>query len=113
MCREFCPCHSVCEPSFAPGYDPALELAQRSYEQKSALTDVGTNGQEEWADLPNDGTKCLRRKEQDLVDRIVKGTESGRYYIFIGCKVNCNPSRIRIALLTRGWVGCRQDYYDI
>jgi hypothetical protein len=76
--------------------------------------DVGTNGQEEWADLTNDWNKHLRRKEQGLVDRIVGGTESGRYYVFIGCKVGCVFARLRCAYLTSWrYVGSRQDYHDL
>lgn len=76
------------EQAFAAGYDPALELAQRSHSPKTVVADVGTDGQEEWADLPSDWNKHLRRKEQDLVDRILSGIEAGRYYVLIGCKVH-------------------------
>ncbi|KAF8583825.1 hypothetical protein K439DRAFT_1634041 [Ramaria rubella] len=77
---------SKMEKAFAGGYDPALELAKRAGTTKTIVSDVGTDGQEEWANLPNDWDTHLRRKEQDLVDRIVSGKETGRYYVFIGCK---------------------------
>lgn len=75
------------EQAFAPGYDPALELAKRSNKPHSITSEVGSDGQEDWNDSTDNWNKHLRRKEQDLVDRILNGTERGRYYVFIGCKV--------------------------
>lgn len=34
----------------------------------------------------------LRRKEQDVLDRIIHGAESGHYYMILGCKVRASPS---------------------
>ena len=40
-------------------------------------------------------TKHLRRKEQDTLDRIIHGAETGHYYMILGCKVSlrfCSPA---------------------
>ncbi|KAF8484096.1 hypothetical protein JB92DRAFT_2762690, partial [Gautieria morchelliformis] len=71
------------EQAFAAGYDPALELAKRSSAPQYLVSDDGHDG---WGDVSSDWNKHLRRTEQDHVDRIVNGTETGRYYVFIGCK---------------------------
>ena len=53
------------EQAFAPGYDPALELATHQGERSESddLLD----------DIP--WTESLRRREQDGIDRIVQGGE--------------------------------------
>ncbi|GJJ08463.1 hypothetical protein Clacol_002681 [Clathrus columnatus] len=61
------------EKAFAPGYDPALELARQSKHRHPEM------GEEPTSD-------CLRRKEQDIIDRIIHGEGNGRYYVLIGCK---------------------------
>ena len=33
------------------------------------------------------GTEHLRRKEQDFLDRIIHGSETGHYFMILGCKV--------------------------
>jgi hypothetical protein len=73
------------EQAFAAGYDPALELAKRSSTPQSLVSDDGHEGRD---DVSSNSYKHLRRKEQGRVDHIVNGTETGRYYVFIGCKVN-------------------------
>ncbi|KIY64990.1 hypothetical protein CYLTODRAFT_380101 [Cylindrobasidium torrendii FP15055 ss-10] len=74
------------EEAFAPGYDPALELAthQKRPEHKpghtdSDIEDLLLNGEEPW-------TEHLRRKEQDVVDRIIRGEEPGHYFVLLGPK---------------------------
>lgn len=52
----------------------------------------------EW-DLEGPWTQHLRRSEQDLIDRIIKGQEVGHYFILLGPKV-------RIVSALRA-VGCR------
>ncbi|KIJ51319.1 hypothetical protein M422DRAFT_65324 [Sphaerobolus stellatus SS14] len=54
------------EKAFEGGYDPALEVANAS--KTEHVSDH------------------LRRKEQDLVDRVIDGSERGRYYLLIGSK---------------------------
>lgn len=41
---------------------------------------------QEW-DLDGPWTEHLRREDQDLMDRIVKGCESGHYFMLLGPKV--------------------------
>ena len=74
---------SQMEKAFAAGYDPALELAKRS------AAPLAVHGDDHESDAISDLSKHLRRDEQDLIDRIVGGTETGHYYVFIGCKVVC------------------------
>lgn len=71
------------EQAFAGGYDPALELAKRSKVPAAAADDIHKG-----VDI-SDWDQHIRRDEQDLIDRIVNGTETGHYYVFIGCKVDC------------------------
>lgn len=76
------------EGAFSPGYDPALELAIHSAEARSQAEKDGQRpdleleigDSEPW-------TQYLRRKEQDIIDLIVKGEESGHYYVLLGAKV--------------------------
>ncbi|KIK67504.1 hypothetical protein GYMLUDRAFT_37647 [Collybiopsis luxurians FD-317 M1] len=66
------------ELAFEPGYDPALEVSRRYH-----------TGHPEQMDLDPElisWTEHLRRREQDLVDRIVKGEETGHYYVLLGPK---------------------------
>ncbi|KAF6760221.1 hypothetical protein DFP72DRAFT_883554 [Ephemerocybe angulata] len=65
------------EASFEPGYDPALELAKRHTKVKPATTDL--DPEEPW-------TEYIRRKEQDLIDLVVKGEEPGHYFMLLGPK---------------------------
>ncbi|PAV24222.1 hypothetical protein PNOK_0129000 [Pyrrhoderma noxium] len=58
------------EKAFEPGYDPALEIA--SHANASSV--------------PGVDEEHLRRKEQDLVDRIISGQEKGHYYLLLGQK---------------------------
>jgi hypothetical protein len=44
------------------------------------VTDADDEGHDSW-------TKRLRRKEQDTLDRIIHGDETGHYYMILGCKV--------------------------
>jgi hypothetical protein len=77
------------EKAFAAGYDPALELATHSGKLQQAV--------EEKLDeltFDNDGVRQptmpsghLRRREQDWIDRIVHGAETGHYYVLLGPKV--------------------------
>ena len=76
------------EDAFSPGYNPALELAvhsaksRRGVEQDRRRPDLEL----EIGD-PEPWTQYLRRKEQDVIDLIVKGEETGHYYVFLGAKV--------------------------
>ena len=80
------------EDAFKAGYDPALELAthsakahhrtkQSQQEQERADLELEIQDTEPW-------TEHLRRKEQDVIDLIVKGEEAGHYYVLLGAKVS-------------------------
>lgn len=71
------------ELAFAPGYDPALELANHGKKLPPvALPDELT------ADPDGPWTQHLRRNEQDLLDNIIRGAETGHYYVVLGPKVH-------------------------
>lgn len=74
------------EEAFEKGYDPALELATQP---KKKITDEDEQTLHELleTDLSGPWTQHLRRKEQDIVDQIVHGAETGHYYVFLGAKV--------------------------
>lgn len=57
--------------------------------------DYDENGDkmEEEVALEDPWTSAMRRKEQDLVDRIINGEESGHYFVLLGPKV-CTSTRI-------------------
>ncbi|KDR75696.1 hypothetical protein GALMADRAFT_495888 [Galerina marginata CBS 339.88] len=71
------------ENAFAPGYDPALELAKTHTSQKAPVDDKSSDPlfteQEPW-------TSYLRRKEQEMIDHIIHGEESGHYFMLLGPK---------------------------
>lgn len=74
------------EEAFEAGYDPALELATHlkrkiTKEEEAVLHDLLET------DISGPWTQHLRRKEQDIVDQIVHGAETGHYYMFLGAKV--------------------------
>ncbi|KAH9988026.1 hypothetical protein BJV77DRAFT_1061486 [Russula vinacea] len=62
------------ELAFQGGYDPALELVVHAKNRN--VTDSDDEGH----------TKRLRRKEQDTLDHIIHGEETGYYYMILGCK---------------------------
>ncbi|KAJ3936992.1 MAG: hypothetical protein NXY57DRAFT_983294 [Lentinula lateritia] len=68
------------ELAFEPGYDPALEVA-RHYDttHKDAALGLEDPDSVPW-------TEHLRRREQDRIDRMVKGEEVGHYYVLLGPK---------------------------
>jgi len=70
------------EGAFAPGYDPALELA--THQTKKAPTGDEVDEVEFDSDLP--WTQHMRRREQDWIDRIVQGEEPGHYFVLLGPK---------------------------
>ena len=87
------------QDAFGAGYDPALELAthsakirHRAEQEQQERPDLGLEieDSEPW-------TQHLRRKEQDVIDMIVKGEEPGHYYVLLGAKVTWYPS------LVYGW----------
>ncbi|KAJ8076602.1 hypothetical protein PM082_001025 [Marasmius tenuissimus] len=65
------------ELAFAPGYDPALEVA-KNHLKNPPHTEV------EDEEIP--WTQHFRRVEQDTIDRVVKGEEPGHYYVLLGPK---------------------------
>ncbi|KAJ7099594.1 hypothetical protein B0H15DRAFT_920319 [Mycena belliarum] len=73
------------EDAFAPGYDPALELA--TYPSKAGEKKKLTEPLDE-LELEEEGpwTQHLRRKEQNWIDAIVQGHEPGHYYVLLGPK---------------------------
>jgi hypothetical protein len=76
---------SQIEQAFQGGYDPALELAVQGGRPsgKRHMTDARDDVDDGNATL----TVHLRRKEQDILDRIIHGDEIGHYYMILGCKV--------------------------
>ncbi|KAI0767071.1 hypothetical protein C8Q74DRAFT_1203613 [Fomes fomentarius] len=73
------------EQAFAAGYDPALELAKGPH--KKGASDIPSEDplELEWGtDEP--WTQHLRRTEQNLIDRIIRGDEVGHYFILLGPK---------------------------
>ena len=48
--------------------------------------DRNANELHEW-DLDGPWTEHLRREDQDLMDRIVRGSEGGHYFMLLGPKV--------------------------
>ncbi|KAI0669686.1 hypothetical protein C8Q78DRAFT_1095132 [Trametes maxima] len=73
------------EKAFAAGYDPALELAKNSIKKPKGLPIPAADEELEW-DLEGPWTQHLRREEQDLIDRIIQGSEVGHYFILLGPK---------------------------
>ncbi|KZT23533.1 hypothetical protein NEOLEDRAFT_1179982 [Neolentinus lepideus HHB14362 ss-1] len=71
------------EKSFTAGYDPALELAKQGKRSAKRRTVVYNEFGVE-TDVP--WTEHLRRKEQDLVDSVIKGDETGHYFVLLGPK---------------------------
>ncbi|KAK7026720.1 hypothetical protein VNI00_015493 [Paramarasmius palmivorus] len=68
------------EFAFAPGYDPALEVA------KNHLLGSRSLPEDEDEEAPETRTRYFRRAEQDLNDRIVRGELHGNYFILLGPK---------------------------
>ena len=76
------------EDAFTAGYDPALELAVHSAKsRRGAEKDRKRPDLELEIGDPEPWTQYLRRKEQDVIDLIVKGEETGHYYVLLGAKV--------------------------
>ncbi|RPD57753.1 hypothetical protein L226DRAFT_467874 [Lentinus tigrinus ALCF2SS1-7] len=75
------------EKAFEAGYDPALELAKQSTGKRGKAFTSSTEEDEElgW-DLDGPWTQHLRRSEQDLIDRIIRGEEIGHYFVLLGPK---------------------------
>ena len=76
------------EKAFAPGYDPALELAthpiKQQQEVKEELDELTFNI---GGTQPTTSDGHLRRREQDWIERIVHGAKTGHYYVLLGPKV--------------------------
>ena len=53
-------------------------------------------------------TEHLRRKEQDTLDRIIHGAETGHYYMILGCKVSLSL----FTLITCQFLLCAGDWKD-
>ncbi|PCH35614.1 hypothetical protein WOLCODRAFT_156317 [Wolfiporia cocos MD-104 SS10] len=70
------------ELAFAKGYDPVLEIAGQPKRRSDAKADGG--GTPDFTNVP--WTQHLRRREQDLVDQIIGGTEFGQYFLLLGPK---------------------------
>ena len=81
------------ENAFSSGYDPTLEIASHSSKvQNQGDQDEEESGPGLWIGDPEPWTRSLRRKEQDTIDLIVRGEESGHYYVLLGAKVMwCTP----------------------
>lgn len=64
------------EKAFSAGYDPALELASNKKQVVHPSDEI------------DEQSLYIRRREQDLVDRIISGKETGHYWMFLGSKVS-------------------------
>ncbi|KAH7907003.1 hypothetical protein BJ138DRAFT_1161239 [Hygrophoropsis aurantiaca] len=72
------------EQAFAAGYDPALELANHSEDNRVRNTKAGDDHGDDGDDGP--WTEHLRRNEQDSIDNIIKGKTKGHYFFLLGPK---------------------------
>ena len=77
------------EDAFKAGYDPALELAVHTVKARNRVEEKGQQRPDLELEMgdPEPWTNHLRRKEQDVIDPIVKGEEFGHYYVLLGAKV--------------------------
>ncbi|KAF8608264.1 hypothetical protein BDV93DRAFT_519312 [Ceratobasidium sp. AG-I] len=66
------------EAAFAPGYDPALELANHP----SRGGEIDEDGVRSYAQ----SGRHMQRKEQTTVDSIMEGKEAGHYFLILGPK---------------------------
>ena len=82
------------EEAFNPGYDPALELVTYSAETQHRVEreDRERVGLELNLEDSEPCTQHIKRKDQAIVDRIVKGEETGHYFVLLGAKVMWHPS---------------------
>lgn len=76
------------ELAFAAGYDPALELATHSAQQVDIVDDLDEVAFDSELSEPRTWSGHLRRREQDWIDRIVHGTETGHYFVLLGPKAS-------------------------
>jgi hypothetical protein len=86
------------EQAFEEGYDPALEIAAHAERRSQAGHPTVSH---------------LRRKEQDIVDRIVGGEETGHYYMLLGSKVGNSAIFPVWSSHNRTALGFGKDYYDL
>ena len=99
------------EQAFQGGYDPALELAVQA---RHSLENQHTADATEDVDVMYDPlTVHLRRKEQDIIDRIIHGNEGGRYFLIFGCKVSLFDISLCISYRLLLYTGDRKDDHDI
>jgi len=90
------------EDAFSAGYDPALELVTHS----ARMRHLGVQDLELEVEDSELWTEHLRRKEQDVIDLIVGGEETGHYFVLLGAKVASCPSPIcgwNISTFTLGY----------
>jgi len=80
------------EEAFSPGYDPALELVAHAARMQHLAEQEKLERVDLELDLedPEPRTQDPKRKDQDVIDKIVKGLEGGRYYVLLGAKVMLN-----------------------
>lgn len=69
------------ELAFARGYDPALELASAAKRRNASHQSDASPSEPVWPEH-------VRRREQDLIDRVIRGAEAGQYYMLLGPKVS-------------------------
>ncbi|KAI9465660.1 hypothetical protein BJY52DRAFT_1113241, partial [Lactarius psammicola] len=73
------------EKAFKGGYDPALELVVHA---KNSMRSPHTIDANDELEVQENGswTEHLRRKEQDFLERVIHGDETGHYFMILGCK---------------------------
>ncbi|QRV98144.1 hypothetical protein RhiJN_26163 [Ceratobasidium sp. AG-Ba] len=67
------------EQAFEAGYDPVLALADHPRRQRGGVDEDGERNYPQ-------STQHMQRKEQELVDSIMKGEEAGHYFLYLGPK---------------------------
>lgn len=80
--------------AFEAGYDPVLELGKyQQRKKKTALPELdpadpagGATSNDEDPEEDEEIPTHILRKEQPIVDRIVRGEETGSYWLIIGSK---------------------------
>jgi hypothetical protein len=99
------------EQAFQGGYDPALELAIQA---RHSLENRHTADATEDVEVMHDPLMVhLRRKEQDIIDRIIHGDEGGRYFLILGCKVSLFDIVLCFSYQRFLYTGHRKDDHDI
>lgn len=90
------------QAAFEGGFDPVLEL-EKAARTPSAFPPkpvmVGMDGEEVADDAMDMSEARVRRKEQDIIDRIIGGQEKGHYHLILGPKGSGKTSMMIQAMI--------------